>query len=164
LHTQGDMLAALRQRAHRALSPLTRQAGTYSERMDQTGRPISPHVFIYKFPTIAISSIMMRISGGVLTVGTSGIAITALVGGTDACASAVEAIGASAYAPLAKFSVAYPLVYHMMGAVRHAVWDLTAKGFTNQQMLHSSYAIAGASTLLSVAIASYSLPPPKKTK
>ena len=46
-------------------------------------------------------------------------------------------------ATVAKFSVAYPIVYHYMGAARHAVWDLTAKGFTNQQMLHSSYAIAG---------------------
>ena len=66
-----SMLAALRQRAARSLSPLARQASTYSGRMDNTGRPISPHVFIYKFPTIAISSIMMRISGCVLTIGES---------------------------------------------------------------------------------------------
>ena len=33
----------------------------YSKRMDKTGRPISPHVFIYRFPTIAMSSITVRI-------------------------------------------------------------------------------------------------------
>lgn len=64
------MLAILRQRlAPRALKPLARQASSYSEKMDKTGRPISPHVFIYRFPTIAISSIMVRISGVMLTVG-----------------------------------------------------------------------------------------------
>lgn len=64
-----QMLAALRQRAHRALCPMTRQMASYSERMAKTGRPISPHVFIYRFPTIAVSSIMVRVSGVVLTAG-----------------------------------------------------------------------------------------------
>jgi hypothetical protein len=48
---------------------LMSSAPSYSEKMDKTGRPISPHVFIYRFPTIAISSIMVRISGIMLTVG-----------------------------------------------------------------------------------------------
>ena len=56
-------------------------------------------------------------------------------------------------ATVAKFSVAYPIIYHYMGAARHAVWDLTAKGFTNHQMLQSSYAIAGAPRALPSASA-----------
>jgi len=132
--------------------------------MDKTGRPISPHVFIYRFPTIAISSITMRITGVVLTIGTSGIAYASLLGGPDGATDLMQSIGASSMAPVAKFSVAFPLVYHMMGAVRHTVWDLTAKGFSNQQMLHSSYAIAGASTVLSLAIAGMTLAPSKKDK
>ena len=67
-----------------------------------------------------------------------------------------------ARAPFAKFAVAFPLTYHFMGGIRHAVWDLTAKGFTNQHMLMSSYAIFGASGLLSLALAMYSLPAKKK--
>jgi hypothetical protein len=35
------------------------------------GRPISPHVFIYAFPVVALSSITVRITGVLLTVGAS---------------------------------------------------------------------------------------------
>ena len=46
--------------------------------MDKTGRPISPHIFIYRFPTIAWSSVVVRATGIVLTIGTSGIALLSL--------------------------------------------------------------------------------------
>ena len=42
---------------------------TYTEKMNKTGRPVSPHVTIYAWPTIAISSIMVRLTGVALTVG-----------------------------------------------------------------------------------------------
>ena len=47
-------------------------------------------------------------------------------------------------ASTAKFTVAFIISYQGVGSARHAYWDVTAKGFTNQQMLHSSYAIFGA--------------------
>jgi hypothetical protein len=57
-------------RALRASAAAGRRGmATYSERMDKTGRPISPHVTIYAFPTIAITSVMVRITGFALTVG-----------------------------------------------------------------------------------------------
>ena len=135
----------------------------YTERMDKTGRPVSPAVTIYRFPSIALSSITVRITGGMLTVGVGGVAAMSLFGSPDAAYSMAQCIGSSSIAPLAKFAVAFPLTYHFMGGIRHAVWDLTAKGFTNQHMLMSSYAIFGASTILSLALATYSLPE-KKTK
>ena len=72
-----------------------------------------------------------------------------------------SAIASSSVAPLAKFSVGFSLVYHYIGAVRHVVWDKTAKGFTNQMMLHSSYALIGASTAIALGLSMYSLPPNK---
>ena len=95
--------AALR-RPLGGLAPRVRASSTgknlsYTERMEATGRPISPHLFgdaaplgdlmagqvgIYKFPTIAISSIMVRITGVVLSVGTLGTAAIAIVGGPEA--------------------------------------------------------------------------------
>jgi len=44
-------------------------AQTYSERMEKTGRPVSPHVEIYKFPPTALTSITHRVTGVVLAVG-----------------------------------------------------------------------------------------------
>ena len=42
---------------------------TYTEKMAKTGRPVSPHVEIYAFPIVALSSITTRITGVALTVG-----------------------------------------------------------------------------------------------
>lgn len=140
---------------------LMSSAPSYSEKMDKTGRPISPHVFIYRFPTIAISSIMVRISGIMLTVGTSGIAYMAVLGGSDAPANFASGLASSSLAAPAKFAVGFPLTYHFLGAVRHTVWDKTASGFTNAQMLQSSYALIGASTAIALGLSMYSLPPNK---
>lgn len=41
----------------------------YSERQSKLGRPISPHVTIYKFPITALTSIANRGTGIMLTVG-----------------------------------------------------------------------------------------------
>ena len=92
----------------------------------------------------------MRITGVLLTIGTTGVAGMALVGGVDAPGNCASAIASSSVAPLAKFSVGFSLVYHYIGAVRHVVWDKTAKGFTNAQMLQSSYAVAGAALAISL--------------
>jgi hypothetical protein len=84
-------------------------------------RPISPHVTIYAFPTVAWSSITMRVSGVFLSIG------CAAVGGL-ACvdpAAPVELMSALGSSPLlaipAKVAVTFPLVYHFAGALRHTV-------------------------------------------
>lgn len=42
---------------------------TYTEKQAKLGRPVSPHVTIYKFPPAALSSITNRVTGCVLTGG-----------------------------------------------------------------------------------------------
>ena len=42
---------------------------SYTERQAKLGRPISPHVTIYKFPITAISSIANRFAGIALWIG-----------------------------------------------------------------------------------------------
>lgn len=73
-----------------------------------------------------------------------------------------QSFASSSSAPLAKFAVGFPLTYHFLGACRHTMWDLTAKGFTNAQMLQSSYALIGVSTAISLGLTMYSAPPKKK--
>ena len=135
----------------------------YSQRQDKTGRPISPHVFIYRFPTIAISSIIVRITGGMATFGFAGVAGLALMGGGDWSIQTVNNV--SEYAPTAaKFSVAYVLSYLWMGSARHLYWDWTAKGFNNQVMYKGAMALMGATVLLSAGLAVQSLPPSAATQ
>ena len=64
----------------------------------------------------------------------------------------------------AKFAVAFVLSYQWVGSVRHAYWDLTAKGFQNKTMLHSAYATWATCIAASVGLAFYSLPPLDKPK
>ena len=61
----------VRMQAARSLASRSarRLMSTYSEKMDATGRPISPHITIYAWPTIAISSVMMRATGMMLSIG-----------------------------------------------------------------------------------------------
>jgi len=76
----------------------------------------------------------------------------------------VQLLADSSLAPLLKFSVAWPLVYHFCGAFRHAIWDHKMLGFSNQTVRLSSYAVFGISTALSLAAASISLPSKEKKK
>jgi succinate dehydrogenase cytochrome b556 subunit len=131
----------------------------YSQRMDKTGRPISPHIGIYAFPTIAMSSITVRITGGMASFGFFGVGALALAGSSDSALSTVSAV--ADYAPtLAKFSVAYVLSYQWFGSARHLYWDMTAKGFHNHMMYQSSMVMFAITAGVSAGIALYSLPPP----
>ena len=85
----------------------------------------------------------------------------AVLGGSDAPSNFASGLASSSLAVPAKFAVGFPLTYHFLGAVRHAVWDKTAQGFTNAQMLQSSYALIGASTAIALGLSMYSLPPNK---
>ena len=96
-------------------------AETYTEKMDKTGRPLSPHLMIYKLPTIAVSSITVRITGVIGSFLCIGIAGATIVGDGETTSNIVQA-GVEAYPGLvtpAKFAVAWPLVYHWFSNLRH---------------------------------------------
>ena len=50
-------------------SNVTTTKEKYTERQEKLGRPVSPHVQIYKFPPAALSSITNRVTGVALSVG-----------------------------------------------------------------------------------------------
>ena len=60
-------------RPSRALSAATPPKQTYTERQDKLGRPMSPHVTTYAFPIVAFSSVTVRITGMLLSVGVGGV-------------------------------------------------------------------------------------------
>lgn len=124
---------------------------SYSERMAKTGRPVSPHVTVYRFPIVSISSITNRVTGVLLSVGVTGIGALTLAG-VDAPAL-MHTIGATPFAPILKFGVAFPLVYHYLGGVRHIMWDKAPDSLTNDDVSKSSYLLFGSSGLLSVVLA-----------
>eukprot|EP00948_MAST-09A_sp_MAST-9A-sp1_P002835 g2835.t1 len=119
---------------------------TYTQRQDKTGRPISPHVTIYAWPVIALSSVTNRITGCLLGVGVVGISAASVVGADVPLL--MSTISQSTSPTLAKLTVAFPLVYHYVAAIRHIYWDKTVEGFTNADMEKTSYLVAGTSLAL----------------
>lgn len=105
--------------AGRALASTS--TATYSERQAALGRPVSPHVTIYKMPITAVSSVMNRFTAMGITAGLSAGSALALVGADlpaiiYTCQDVIPG-----FAPISKFFVAYPISYHMFAAARHAV-------------------------------------------
>ena len=116
-----------------------------------SGRPLAPHVMNYAGPVAAISSITNRITGGALSVGLSGMGVLSLVGSD--VGAVMASVGNSGVGPLAKFTVAFPLVYHYMGGVRHLVWDFFPETVNNEQCVTSSYALGGVALVASTGLA-----------
>lgn len=119
--------------------------------MKETGRPVSPHVTVYAFPAVALSSITNRVTGCALSVGCAGLGLIELVGGSGSSLSLMQTIGSQGFpiAAAAKFSVSFPIVYHYFAAVRHFMWDSKPEMLENQAVQQSSYILFGASTAIS---------------
>mmetsp|Transcript_31739 Transcript_31739/g.99753 ORF Transcript_31739/g.99753 Transcript_31739/m.99753 type:complete len:176 (+) Transcript_31739:61-588(+) len=152
-------VSALRSAPRRGLA-----SETYTEQQDKTGRPLSPHLTIYRLPMIAYSSITVRITGGIAYAYIVGVTALALFGGAGALEQAVQSLPEGGVTlPAAKFAVSWPFVYHWIGCVRHMVWDVfdvSSKSFTNSLMRTSSYGIFAATTAISLGLATLSLPKP----
>jgi len=142
----------------RSMTILSKQSGeeyrkeNYSARMKMTGRPVSPHVTIYSFPITALSSIAIRVTGVTLSIGCFGLGALELAGGGGTAASVMEIIGDSGIviSSAAKFSVAFPCIYHYFGAVRHYIWDkYPDHTLTTEQTKNASYALMGSSVAIS---------------
>jgi succinate dehydrogenase (ubiquinone) cytochrome b560 subunit len=127
--------------------PGARNGVAYTELPSNKKRPVSPHVTIYAFPVIALSSITNRVTGAMLCAGVYGIGTMSLVG-IDTT-GLMMTLGNSALGPALKFGVAFPVVYHYICGVRHVIWDKYVMGFNNDAMNQSSLLVAGASVAIS---------------
>jgi len=87
-------------------------------------RPLSPHLQIYRPMLTMMMSIMHRITGAALYLGTLLLAwwLIAIAGGPDAYAQ-VSHFFASTIGRIVLFLFTWSLVHHMLGGIRHLVWD-----------------------------------------
>jgi succinate dehydrogenase (ubiquinone) cytochrome b560 subunit len=123
--------------------------------MKKTGRPISPHVTVYAFPMAAISSITNRVTGVAISFGAAGLGAAELVGGSGTSLMIMETIGGMGplVAASSKFCVAFPCIYHYLGAIRHLAWDAKPELLsTNKEVELSSYALFGGSLAVSAGL------------
>jgi succinate dehydrogenase / fumarate reductase cytochrome b subunit len=92
-------------------------------------RPLSPHLQIYRPMLTMTMSIVHRITGGALYVGTLLLAwwLISAASGPNAYAT-FEAFIGSLLGRVILFGYTWALLHHMLGGIRHLIWD-TLHGF-----------------------------------
>ena len=92
-------------------------------------RPLSPHIQIYRWPMPMVMSILHRITGAGLYFGTLLMVwwLIAAGSGPNAYAKMGGFIN-SAFWRLILFGYTWALIHHMLGGIRHLIWD-TGRGF-----------------------------------
>ena len=88
-------------------------------------RPLSPHLQIYRPALTMVMSIVHRITGAALYFGTLLLTwcLIAAAAGPNAYAS-VQWFMETLFGRLILFGYTWALLHHMLGGIRHLIWDL----------------------------------------
>ena len=115
-------------------------------------RPLSPHIQIYRRSIHMVMSIMHRITGAALYLGTLLLAawlMAAAMGpGTFAI---VNACASSLLGKLVLLGYSWALIHHMFGGIRHLIWD-TGRGLDLASVRTISWATIIGSLIVTLAI------------
>ena len=96
--------------------------------VNRGNRPLSPHLTIYRPQMTSISSIFVRITGNALLAATLLLIAWLLAASTSAEAFAwVQGVITSWFGDLVFLLSLWALWYHMLGGLRHLIWD-TGRG------------------------------------
>ena len=96
--------------------------------VNRGNRPLSPHLTIYRPQMTSISSIFVRITGNALLVATLLLIAWLLAASTSAVAfDWVQCVITSWFGDLVFLLSLWALWYHMLGGLRHLIWD-TGRG------------------------------------
>lgn len=120
-------------------------------------RPLSPHLQVYRPQLTSMLSILHRITGVGLAVGTLLLVywLAAAAGGPESYAAAQGFIG-SFFGQLLLFGWTVALFYHLANGIRHLFWD-AGYGFELPTVQRSGLAVLAATAVLTVVswIAAY---------
>ena len=123
-----------------------------AETGESASRPLSPHLSVYRPLINMVMSILHRITGAALYFGTLLLAawLVAAAGG-EAQFERVNAFFAHPFGKLVLFAYSWALLHHMLGGLRHFVWD-TGRGFSIGQVNALSWFTIIGSVLLTLAL------------
>ncbi|NVO56542.1 succinate dehydrogenase, cytochrome b556 subunit [Rhodobacteraceae bacterium B1Z28] len=93
--------------------------------VNRGNRPLSPHLSIYRPQMTAVSSIMVRITGIAALLLSVLVVWWLLAAATSETAfNFIDGLMRSFLGDLVMFGGAWALFYHMLGRLRHVIWDL----------------------------------------
>lgn len=111
-------------------------------------RPLSPHLQVYKPQMTTVMSILHRMTGAALAVGTLMVAwwLVAAASGPAAYAVAMDFVG-SPLGTFMMFGWSVALFYHMCNGIRHLFWD-TAHLFEMRNATRAGWVVLFATVML----------------
>jgi succinate dehydrogenase / fumarate reductase, cytochrome b subunit len=114
------------------------------------GRPLSPHLSIYRWPVTMTLSILHRASGVALSVGFMLLAVW-LVSAAEGreVHERLAALLQSAGGRIVLVILSFAFFFHLTNGVRHLIWDL-GYGFEIRQANASSWVVLGATLVLTL--------------
>lgn len=118
--------------------------------MAMQNRPLSPHLQVYRPQISSVLSILHRITGVALAVGSLLLVywIIAAAAGPEAFATAQSLIG-SFIGRLLLFGWTYALFFHLANGIRHLFWDI-GRGFELKTVSVTGWAAVIAALLLTL--------------
>ena len=115
-------------------------------------RPLSPHLSIYRPLINMVMSIVHRITGAALYFGTLLLAWWLIAAATGPSYLAyVNGLFGSVLGKLVLFGYTWALMHHMLGGLRHFLWD-TGRGFDLKTIDLLSWGTIVGSAFLTLAI------------
>ncbi len=119
--------------------------------MSDSGRPLSPHLSIYRWPVTMTLSILHRATGVAMSVGLIIFAVWLMqtAAGAEQYA-AFSGLMSSLFGKLALIGWSYAFFFHLSNGVRHLVWD-AGYGFEKHQADAAAWFVLVVSILLTVA-------------
>ncbi len=116
--------------------------------MNNSNRPLSPHLQVYQLPLTGIISITHRMTGVMLSVGLIFFVyiVSATASGQDGYA-AMQAVMSMWIVRLMFWGFVYALFFHLCHGIRHLIWD-TGKSFELETLNRYAMIELGASLVL----------------
>jgi succinate dehydrogenase / fumarate reductase cytochrome b subunit len=107
--------------------------------MTNSGRPLSPHLSIYRWPITMVLSIVHRMTGVAMSLGLIVFAawLMRVAAGPEAYLGFTTAMS-GLIGKLLLIGWSFAFFFHVANGVRHLVWD-TGRGFEKQQANRSAW-------------------------
>lgn len=115
-------------------------------------RPLSPHLTVYRWPVTMTMSILHRITGGALYVGTLLVVWWLVAAATSPTQfELVDGLMGSWFGRLVLLGYSWAIMHHMLGGIRHFIWD-TGHGLSKESASALGWATLAGSILITLAL------------
>ena len=123
--------------------------------VNRGNRPLSPHLMLYRPQLTSISSILVRITGiAVLIIAPLIVAWLLAAATSETAFAAFDGFLRSWFGDLILLGATWALIYHMLGRLRHVVWDFGhfLDVETSEQMAIGMFVLATVLTILAAIV------------